>query len=65
MSHDRHNPHDYANARRTAGQLRQHEYDEFWRGADAAWSRISGDARQRLARSTARLQSTLARRAGA
>jgi hypothetical protein len=60
-------PHDYARAPPRAEHLRQEAVTEFWRGADAAWTRVNlVGANARLARSTQRLQARLRRhRAGA
>jgi hypothetical protein len=56
------NPHNYSAVHSAAERERQIEVDDFWRGANAAWTRLMQDAHQRLERSSTRLQSTLKRR---
>jgi hypothetical protein len=55
------NPHNYSAVHRAAERERQSEFDDFWRGANAAWAHLMQDAHQRLQRSTTRLQSALRR----
>ena len=55
--------HQHAAARRQAETDRHEVIDDFWRGADAAWTRVQHSLGDRLARSARRLQTRLDRRA--
>ncbi len=55
--------HQHAAARRQADTDRREAADDFWRGADAAWTRVQHSLCERVARSASRLQCRLDRRA--
>lgn len=55
--------HQHAAARQRADAERREAIDDFWRGADAAWTRVQLSLCERMARSARRLQTRLDRRA--
>lgn len=55
--------HQHAAARQRADAERREAIDDFWRGADAACTRVQLSLCERMARSARRLQTRLDRRA--